>query len=169
MQAFRNSAPSSVGLTGKPLLSGLSWLSYSSSGLCPERRVWSATRSRLSPGRELPTPAKLNEPLGSGPLGRDLHPLCVTAASPARRRRRHVAVAPAPEACGLGPQGACHRIECRDYSDFRRSAIQRQRASTWSGLRRQASVEHGQATRVASGSTGQHPGEMVSLYPPACW
>jgi hypothetical protein len=42
------------------------------------------------------------------------------ATSPARRRRRHVAVAPAPEACGLGPQGACHRIECRDYSDGRR-------------------------------------------------
>jgi hypothetical protein len=120
VQAFRNSAPSSARLTGKPLLSGLSWLSYSSSGLCPERRVWSATRSRLSPGRELPTPAKLNEPLGSGPLGRDLHPLCVTATSPARRRSRHVAVAPAPEACGLGPQGACHRIECRDYSDGRR-------------------------------------------------
>jgi hypothetical protein len=84
VKAFRNSAPSSVGLTGKRLLSRLSWLSYSSSGIYPDRRVWSATRSRLSPGRELPTPAKLNEPRGPGPLGQDLHPLCVTAAFPAR-------------------------------------------------------------------------------------
>ena len=104
VQVFRNSAPSSAGLTGKPLLSGLSWLSYSSSGLCPDRRVWSATRSRLSPGRELPTPAKLNEPHGSGPLGRDFHPLCIIAASPANRRGRSVAVAPAPAAHGRGPQ-----------------------------------------------------------------
>ena len=63
VQVFRNSAPSSTGLTGKPLLSGLSWLSYSSSGLSPDRRVWSATRSRLSPGRELPTPARLSGPI----------------------------------------------------------------------------------------------------------
>jgi hypothetical protein len=84
VQVFRNSAPSSVGLTGKRLLSRLSWLSYSSSGVYPDRRVWSATRSRLSPGRELPTPAKLNEPRGPGPLGQDFHPLCVTAAFPAK-------------------------------------------------------------------------------------
>ena len=120
VQVFRNAAPSSAGLTGKPLLSGLSWLSYSSSSIYPDRRVWSATRSRLSPGRELPTPAKLNGPRGPRPLGQDLHPLWVTAAFPAIRRRRSVAVAPAPAACGLGPQGTSHRIECRDYSDGRR-------------------------------------------------
>lgn len=105
VQVFRNSAPSSTGLTGKPLLSGLSWLSYSSSGLSPDRRVWSATRSRLSPDRELPTPARLSEPLGSGPPGRDLHPLCIIAASPAHRRGRSVAVAPAPATRGRGSQG----------------------------------------------------------------
>jgi len=120
VQVFRNSAPSSERLTGKPLLSGLSWLSYSSSGLSPNRRVWSATRSRLSPDRELPTPARLNDPLGFGPPGRDLHPLCIIAASPANRRGRFVAVAPAPAAHGRGPQAHTHRIECRDYFGGRR-------------------------------------------------
>jgi hypothetical protein len=120
VQVFRNSAPSSAGLTGKPLLSGLSWLSYSSSGLSPDRRVWSATRSRLSPGRELPTPAKLNEPLGSGPLGQDLHLLCVTAAFPPRGEEGLSLSPRLPRLLAAAPRGTPHRIECRDYSDSRR-------------------------------------------------
>lgn len=41
-------------------LSGLSWLSFSPSAVSADRRVRSRTRSRLSPGRELPTPGALN-------------------------------------------------------------------------------------------------------------
>jgi hypothetical protein len=152
-----------------PCFSGLSWLSYSSSSIYPDRRVWSDTRSRLSPGRELPTPAKLNEPRGPGPLGQDLHLLCVTAAFIAMKRRRYVAVAPAPVAFCLGPRRIAHRIECRDYSENRcfcdtkaactcvfritPTSLRRARTSPSPGIRLYGSARK----------------EMVSLHPLVCW
>ena len=49
--------------TDRQALAGLSWLSFSRFPVFSENpRVWSKTRSRLLPGRELPTPARLNGP-----------------------------------------------------------------------------------------------------------
>lgn len=66
-------------------VSRLSWLSYSPSGFSPDRRPSHGPVTAVA-GRELPTPARLNEPhetstrsaaerLWSEPPGRDFHPL----------------------------------------------------------------------------------------------
>ncbi len=48
---------------------------FAALGFAEGPRLRSKSRSRPSPGRELPTPAELNGPFGPGPLGRDSHPL----------------------------------------------------------------------------------------------
>jgi len=86
-------------------LAGRSWLSFSPSAFCADRRALSYARSRLSPGRELPTPAEVarsrfgtkpgTEPPGGIHTHFERHDLDPTTGAV---RPRCVLVAPAPTA-----------------------------------------------------------------------
>ena len=132
----------------------LSWLSYSPSGFSPERRPRHGPVSAVA-GRELPTPARLDEPyetftrvaarrLWSEPPGRDLHPL---GRLRPRLAPRCFPVAPLPRNLSQ------HRIEHRDYS---RRSFSLTRGAWWARIEPMSLRRTGRATLMASGSTGQH-------------
>ena len=119
----------------------------------------SCTRSRLLPGQEFPTPARLNERLPG------LAPVLLKELSPFPPRRD---LTPA-----LYHYGLCLRLQTVGMSlspCLRSSALDRiagllaletsdlQRQPLSVGLLDEASIEHGQATLVASGSTSRHRG-----------
>ena len=130
-------------------LSGLSWLSFSPSAVSADRRVRSWTRSRLSPGRELPTPGALNGHRHYAFRPNPTHGI-FTRFNPSHRTlndtiRRHPAfVCP----CRPVSHGRTHRIEHQDYSLTLRTGMSRREGITLTSLRRT-----GQARLHASGST----------------
>jgi len=110
MEIIRGLAPSPAILTGKPL-SGLSWLSYSRLPDLPAVPGLDH-RFRLLPSWKLPTPARLNEPEGSNPLGQDLSPALNMTALAIEQQPGIVRIAPARNVSDRMPGllGAHHAI-----------------------------------------------------------
>ncbi len=102
---------------------------FAALGFAEGPRLRSRSRSRLSPGRELPTPAELNGPHGPEPLGRDFHPLRPPRPwAIIKNRPRYFSVAPIPprrgfarsdRTPGLLSRAGRHRpgTQNEDYSD----------------------------------------------------
>ncbi len=159
---------------------------FTALGFAEGPRLRSKSRFRLSPGWKLPTSAELNEPSGPEPLGRDFHPLrritasCGKAAEvfpcrPVSTRHRAAAQAirqtsrflafgetcPHPGNAVLPsvettthPRAFSYRIEHRDYSRVPSGVAQ----GTQSRITPMSLRRTGQATLMASGSTGRHRG-----------
>ena len=131
---------------------GLSWLSFSQPGVSPGPRG-SQPRSDLSPGSELPTPARLKE------LARRQAPVPVAGFSPALFDTAFLQSIALRKGCPHRPnsqnnQQNNHRIERWDYSPdcFRLTAAACRRRITPTSLLRsgQAPLEADPALRAAT-------------------
>jgi hypothetical protein len=135
-----------------------------------DRRVWSATRSRLSPGQELPTPARLNEPPWAlNPLD-GIFTRFVSPRPPSPWGEEGMSLSPRLPRHGASSRRLCHRIECRDYSDGR--CFCDTKAACIDFVRITPTSLPSSTDKRLSPRPALRVGtleEMVSLYPLACW